>query len=217
MAPLPRMIYQVEETREKILTQARRLFLAQGFFETQMADISLAAGISRTSLYRYYQDKTDLALDILGRVLAEVMTHAPGSTEINQRPGALEKIRLYLERMWLNPELGEAYRFLAEFDAYYGGGRIPPGFLDRLEQHVPLGEPEVLTTLVRQGIDQGHLRPDLDPRSTMITLVNAVRGFQQRLMLRGSVLVEAEGSSLEGLAAQLLDWILEGLKKKENP
>ena len=59
-----RMIYQTDETRERILSMAIRLFVERGLFATQMQDIAAEVGISRTSLYRYFRDKFDLATAI---------------------------------------------------------------------------------------------------------------------------------------------------------
>jgi AcrR family transcriptional regulator len=67
-----RMVYQTEKTRENILQIAVTLFLEQGFHKTQMKDVAEAVGMSRNTLYRYFQDKSDLGLAILDIAIARV-------------------------------------------------------------------------------------------------------------------------------------------------
>ena len=71
-AAKPRMIYQTDETRTRILSVARTLFTEKGLFDTQMIDIAAVLEMSRTTLYRYYRDKLDLALAILHILILEV-------------------------------------------------------------------------------------------------------------------------------------------------
>ncbi len=63
------MIYQIDETRNKILEAAEETFVKNGLYETKMKDLALSIGISRTSLYRYYRDKLDLSLAIVRRLM----------------------------------------------------------------------------------------------------------------------------------------------------
>ena len=66
------MVYQTEETREKILVAAEALFIEKGFFDVQMKALAVAVGISRNSLYRYFQDKNDLGYAVLGVVFNRI-------------------------------------------------------------------------------------------------------------------------------------------------
>ncbi len=60
----------------EIEDSALELFLARGFAETTMADVATAAGISRSSLFRYFSTKEDLLLapmrETSGRLVADL-------------------------------------------------------------------------------------------------------------------------------------------------
>ncbi len=48
------------ESRDRILAEARTLFLERGFAETSMQDIAEAVGMTKAALYYHFNDKTDL-------------------------------------------------------------------------------------------------------------------------------------------------------------
>ncbi len=60
-----------EAKREQIRTAAQQLFLDTGFGETSMDAVTAAAGVSKQTLYRYYETKAALFADVLGQLIAE--------------------------------------------------------------------------------------------------------------------------------------------------
>jgi AcrR family transcriptional regulator len=206
-----RMIYQTDETRTKILTVARTLFTERGLFDTQMLDVAEALGMSRTTLYRYFQDKLDLALSIASILMAEIQEawHDPGPG-----PGrtARDRVGLYLQQVWANTEGYSAHlRFFAEFDAFFSGARIPEGFREKIAALIPDGGKPVLLALVTEAQADGSIRPGLDAHLTMATLLNTVRGLQQRVGLRGDVLVEVRPHEANHLIDEALSYLMRGL------
>ena len=59
------------EGRERILDEARRLFLTHGYAETSMQEIADAVGMTKPALYYHFRDKQDLLLAVLSRELEE--------------------------------------------------------------------------------------------------------------------------------------------------
>jgi len=205
------MIYQTDETRTKILTVARTLFTQRGLFDTQMLDVARALGMSRTTLYRYFQDKLDLALAIMRILITEVMTSwcDPGPA-----PGRSARVRigLYLKQVWANSGAFVGHsRYLAEFDAFFSGSRIPGGFKERLAEFMPEGGDPTLLALVREAQADGSLADEFDPHLIMVTLINAVRGLHQRMSLRGEVLVELSPGEADRVVDVLVDTLMRGL------
>lgn len=56
---------QAQETRERILTVARRLFLAHGFAATSIATIAAAAGVSAPTVFAGFRSKANLLKEVL--------------------------------------------------------------------------------------------------------------------------------------------------------
>ena len=53
-----------EETRENIITTARRLFAEKGYEHTDMKEIAGELGMTHAALYYYFKNKTDVAWEI---------------------------------------------------------------------------------------------------------------------------------------------------------
>ncbi len=54
-----------EKTREKIISDARTLIIANGFHKTSISDIIAASGVKKGNLYYYFSSKEELGLTIL--------------------------------------------------------------------------------------------------------------------------------------------------------
>jgi AcrR family transcriptional regulator len=209
------MIYLIPETRQKILGAAWDLFLSRGFFDTQMIDVARAVPVSRTSLYRYFQDKTDLAAALLEQVFYQVADEE-WRKEVEPGASARTELKVYLKGRWLSPRYRDQFRFLAEFDAYFSGNRVPVGFRKTLADHLHFRADPVLADLFARGAADGSLRADLDPHLTQVTLVNAIRGLQQRVLLRGDLLIEAHPGEPEQMPLALVDLLIDGLRPVEG-
>lgn len=73
---------KAERRREQLLEIGLRLFAAQGFANTTIADIARDAGVAHGLVYHYFASKDDLLAEILGRYsflpqLRELMSAAP--------------------------------------------------------------------------------------------------------------------------------------------
>ena len=211
------MVYQTDETRNKILLIARTLFTDRGLFDTQMIDVAQALGMSRTTLYRYFQDKLDLALAIL-RILITELEAAWKDPGPGEGRTARDRIGLYFRQVWTaSGDFSGHLRYLAEFDAFFSGSRIPEGFREKMLANLSQAWVPPLLLLVIEGQTDGSIRPDLDPHLTMATLLNAVRGIQQRVTLRGEVLVELRPQEADRLVDELIEYLLRGIAPTGAP
>lgn len=59
---------EAEETREKILDAAERLFFAHGVMQTSLEEIAEEAGVTRGAIYWHFSDKVALFKTLLERV-----------------------------------------------------------------------------------------------------------------------------------------------------
>lgn len=212
-----RMVYQVAETREHILNVATELLSTRGFFDVSMKDIANAAGVSRTSLYRYYLDKLDVGIAVSKQLVAKAdsMWEQYMQETRSSSANALEEISTWVEALWLKGQIDAQERFFAEFDAYFSGSRLPKDFNERWGD-VPLRARvlrDVVATIER-GVEDGSIRADIDPAIAAGALANALRGLKHRLLLRSEALIELQGVDHQTAMKTAVDIMLNGLQPR---
>lgn len=210
-----RMVHQTKATRDKILTAAEQMFVQGGFADTQMKDIASAIGMSRNTLYRYYHDKFDLGFAILVNALKrQVITTNQHLVEIQERGynSSLDGIQeLFLKLCDSSTQLDA--RFLAEFDAYYSGDRIPAHFRKALSEALSEGLSErVFDKIISTGQEQGEIRKDLSPHQISVLLLNTIPIFHRRMLMRQHALVEIEPEAIPQLTPALIQILIDGLR-----
>ncbi|ETI59908.1 TetR family transcriptional regulator [Marinomonas profundimaris] len=209
-----RMIHQTEETREKIIRIAEGLFIANGFADTQMKDIAVAIDMSRNTLYRYYQDKYDLGFAILVVTLKRKVSlydRIMEDIEKHQFPTVREGVSVLLNA-YADIKYQADDRFIAEFDGYYAGARIPTEFRDELTKVLPTNITQRLINIILQGQSDGSIRPDLLAEHLAVTLFNAVPTFFRRMLLRQNALMEIESDAIPLLTPVLIQLLIDGMK-----
>lgn len=202
-----------ERQRRRILDAAERLFDERGIDRVTMADIISASALRASTMYQYFSNKDDIVWAMLGEVLADLAAEAKEAIETART--ALDKITALLELMaeWLANHQAKV-RFMAQFDAMYARDWPAERLLTLEAQINPLGF-RYFGTLIREGIADGSLRPDLDPDLTMHAVVNAVIGAQRRLASLGNRVELEYGQPIDRLFRETIRVILLGLRATE--
>ncbi len=100
---------------------------------------------------------------------------------------------------------------MAQFDAMYAlDGSVER--LVALEEQIFPGRFEGFAALIRDGIADGSLRPDLNPDLTMHAIVNAAIGAQRRLASLGDRVEKEYGQPIEILFRETVRVLLLGLR-----
>ncbi len=78
-----------EPVRQRLLSEATRLFAERGFEGTSVQEIVTAAGVTKGAMYHYFDSKDDLLHEIYGRLLRMQMerltTFAEGDEPLPER------------------------------------------------------------------------------------------------------------------------------------
>ena len=164
-------------------------------------------------MYEYFSNKDDIVWAIVEDVLADSALRVKRATETAKT--ALAKITALLEFMadGLTEDQSKV-RFMAQFDAMYARD-WPAERLTTLEAQLGLDGFQYFGTLIREGIADGSLRPDLDPDLTMHAVMNAVIGAQRRLASLGSRVEVEYGQPIDRLFRETIRVILLGLRATE--
>ena len=212
------MVYQTEETREKILVAAEALFIEKGFFDAQMKALAVAVGISRNSLYRYFQDKNDLGYAVLGVVLNRIESRFQlllTDPVLNAGLCGREQLRMVLKTGFLNEDLRADFSFMAEFDAHFSGSRIPPDFQSRVGTSVSTSMWSRVGEIVATGMADGSIRQDFNQSALEALVLYSMKALQGHILLRRSALVGLSSDEVNQLVPNLITVLIDGLKPTE--
>lgn len=122
---MSRRLPRGQETRERILAEALRLFARRGYVQVSVEDIAQAAGVTKGAVYYWFTDKDDL-----GQVLQRDLWHRIASASLrvvdpdvdaltNVRRcfmayldvlESFDEARFFLRDAWVIPALDEAGR-----------------------------------------------------------------------------------------------------------
>ena len=198
-----------ERQRKRILDAAEKRFVERGIDRVTMAELTAASGLQPSTMYQYFSNKDDIVWAIVGNIMAKVSARSSEAGASSK--SALDKIVAFLE--YMAEELSNQraqVRFMAEFDAMYSRD-WPVERLLKLEAERNIGR-EVLRNLVREGIADGSLRPELDPSVTMQAVVNAAVGTQRRLASLGSKVELEYEQSIDRLFRETIRLLVLGLR-----
>lgn len=171
------------KTERVVLDTARELLAGSGFGRLTIEGVAERSGVAKTTIYRRYRSKNDLALSVLLDMVGEVSTQpyvADTSAELAKLVGRTVDLMTnsllgrimqgLVSEVAADPELARTYR-------------------ERVVSH-RLSE---VTTLVERGISRGELRKDLDPELVTDLLLGPI---YYRLFLSGAPLDDDFGKRL---------------------
>ena len=148
------------ETRSAILRAAQALFAAKGFFETTVADVVKAAGVSRGTFYLYFKDRGDVFATLLSQAVDEMFLLS-ASRQTGSRQERIESAnRAYLETFRRHRAFMRSALQVATFDPRVAEAlsALRGKFIARIRAHL------------ERAVARGECH-DIDPAITSFLLV----------------------------------------------
>jgi AcrR family transcriptional regulator len=192
------MARPVDISDAELLALAERSFLEKGLGATEMKDIAVNAGISRSSLYRHFPSKESLAFKVAQRILQEWMDvwNEPVPAVLTGK----DALELILNRMVLSLTKRPCQvRFLDEFDQLFSDA-YPP--VQEAAEYIKFNGSEkksVLEEALFRGKEDGTLRLPFSENFTAMLLINTLLGTAQRVIPRDDLLRREQGYGIEYL------------------
>ena len=142
------------ERKSQILDAAMETFTEKGFHKTRMSDIAESSGLSKGSLYWYFDSKDAIILKLIDRVF---------EFEIKDLTALLTDNRSAEERLYIYTERGgqDIIKMLKWMPLIYDFLALAfrQETIKKTIQRYYKKNPDLLVTLIQQGIDAGELRP----------------------------------------------------------
>lgn len=96
--PQPRWTRRKDARPEEIIAAALELFVERGYAATRLDDVAARAGVSKGTLYLYFENKEDLFKAVVrGNMLPLLQT---GETLVENHPGSSSELLQQLVRGW---------------------------------------------------------------------------------------------------------------------
>jgi AcrR family transcriptional regulator len=163
---------QSEQTRERIIAAAMRLFVRKGFYATSIADLSAAVEMTKGALYHHFENKDAIFFSVI-ETIRKTWREMVGREVLKPR-NALDRLGALLDSHARLIEENEAFclvlsGLLTEMEG------VNPAFLKKLQQ-IYADLISFIEQIVGKGKETGQLRSDLDPKLTALAIVGTLRG-----------------------------------------
>jgi len=194
-----------EQRRRTIVDAAETVLTESGRDDMTMADIADEARLSRSLLYVYFEDMDDIVLAVTHRGFQSMRKRFEAA--VARHDVGLKKIRA----------VGKAYiQFAQEEPTYFdlvaqfeSRAADPEEATERMRQCLAEGDRvlAVMKEAIQTGIDDGSIRPDLDPAQTAVTLWGCTHGLIQLVANKGPGLEGRYGLAPEPLVNEGVDFL----------
>lgn len=185
-------------TRRRLISSAAAVLFERGYASTRLSDIADRAGIQPGSIYYHYKSKDELIVEVLQigvglanqaviSAVAGLPTDAPAIDRLKTA------IRAHLQVMLRLDSIARAH--------VYTYRQLPRPIKERVRP-IRRANAQLWTALVQDALDEGALRPDMDPFLMQLFLVNTVDA---------ALNWSSRAATTSGLAGQLGRLILEGV------
>lgn len=184
--------------RAAIIDAAAARFTEYGYTKTTLNEIATEAGMSAANLYRFFENKLDIAASVARRLLAQ--REAALQAAVAGEPSAVAQLQAYiLSALRFNRDLQDGAPHLARMLEKLLEERKELAVLHRKARQ------ELLARLIQAGMDSGELAPG-DAQQIAQTLRAAFILFETPMLHR-----QYPQAEIERLALQVVTVLLQGL------
>ena len=184
-------------TRDRVLEASRELLAEGGVDGLTIDGVSARSGVAKTTIYRHWRSKEDLALAVLLEMTEQVVEVPELGNTRAEFVALIERVIDILDTTLMGQVMKGLVSDLA----------TDPSLAQAFRERVVALRLKEIRHLIARGAERGDLRPDADAELLHDVLFGAV---YHRLLLSGRTLDET-------YAEQVVDSVLGGLDPKNQP
>jgi len=195
---------EAAQTRQQLLNAALSIFSRQSFDATTLEEVAEAAGVTRGAIYHHFGSKADLFQALIeeastqgGEVVQQAISGGGSFTDITRR--VLEHTLTLLEE-------NRRFRETMALSLFRSGSSPELEALAQMRYEQAITQVTQLAGFFQAGIDQGALRPDLDP----FTAARGFLAYQNGLAMLW--LSNRDAFSIKDQASQFADLFMKGVE-----
>lgn len=192
----------IDNTRNKILSVANKLFSRYGFYKTSMDEIAKIARKAKGSLYYHFASKEVLFTEVVATEIANVKLQL--AVVVNDKSlRADSKMKQYLiKRMEVLDSAANYHETLkADFFEHFD-------FIDKLRTNLDSWEKEQIETIIKQGINEDIFdKQQVNIDVLLDVFIMVLRGLEIPFFLQGKY------RQYSPYFDDLLNILIKGIKK----
>lgn len=200
-----------EQRKTEIIDAAERLFFSRSYEDVSMDEIAHEVELNKATIYLYFQNKETLFATIVLRGV-EILKQKYMACMEKQVPGIV-KVTLMGQAYY---QFSQEYPDYLRMIHYYGSERFSKE--DPCTSEIGRGYGtcrQILRDAIREGIDDGTIRADLDPFLTSMYLMISFMGILS-MEDKWKLVIEAEGFSYEQFAGEFFQFITPAIASEEK-
>ena len=194
-------IFAFNIMREKILEKSNELFLNLGFKSVTMDEISGALGVSKKTLYKYFNNKTSL-IDAVTEHMFNIICRSI-DTICDQRLKPIDEL-FQIKRIVMEHLKDEKSSPLYQLQKYY------PAIYSSLKQKQFLVMQETIQNNLKRGVQTGVYRPSID-----IDFISRIY-FSGMISIKDQQIFPLKKYAMNTLTSYYLEYHLRGISTEKG-
>lgn len=160
--------------KEKIFSACQDRFFKEGFSKTSVDEIATDLAMSKKTFYKHFDSKEDLVQQIMERIMGGVRTNSERILLSDE--SAVEKLSDIISMLATNtsrltPAFGQDVQ------------RRLPDLWKQIQEFRRQRISDIFSRLMRQGIEEGTMRADMNTRVFLLCVLSAIEGIMQPHLL----------------------------------
>lgn len=178
-----------QRKRFEILTKSQDIMIREGLYPVTMSDIAQEIGISKRSLYYYYKNKEELAVDVQIMVMSEYINGR--EPEIDETLTGYEQLCQLIDFMKERIKVYQKeIKYITAFDYYFYNGYPNEKYTNFLKT---INEDLTMSKIFQKGMEDGTLKmPSEDPETLAMTIYQTYFAYAQKTIYREKSMLSEE-------------------------
>ncbi|QHW33462.1 TetR/AcrR family transcriptional regulator [Paenibacillus rhizovicinus] len=191
--------------RDQILEAARELFLEKDMAQITMVDIVAKAGVSRVTLYKYFNSIHEIVFEIQIKIMNEISWYF--EVDGNSGKTGADKLGIMMNG-WLQlyREQPDHLRFIGMFDHFYRSS-FPSEELRKRYKNSMEDRGEKFKAAIEEGMRDGSLHNVFDPIVLETMIQNTLISMVLRMATRGHLIQKQWGVDPEHTLIYLMQFM----------
>lgn len=167
-----------EARRDQILKSAEKVFSEKGYLNSTISDVAKETGVSDTTIYEYFSSKEDLLFSIpkegieLGKKMLD--------SHLNYITGTKNKLRGMIYHLCKFYQDNRHFASISLMTL-----KTNRKFMETETYSDLIGYYQIMIDVIREGIDAGELKSDIDPYFVRSVIIGSVEFIIIRWLMYG--------------------------------